>query len=71
MPIYSFICLACGHAQDEICKNRKDVDELACESCGSLQLQMQMPLLGGYKITGNNGASVTPKKAGSFGGKKQ
>lgn len=65
MPLYDFKCLSCGKTYEAIVK---DGENPRCPDCDAKSGQRkQVSYAGGYKIKGNNSASVTPKRAG--GGK--
>lgn len=64
MPIKEFQCGDCGHIQEYISNDPTDKPE-ECR-CGSTKLVKLFSAVGGYKINGNNSASVRPKSAGSF-----
>lgn len=62
MPVYDFKCLNCEKEFEERVKGIDQCDEVKCPSCGSGSWQRLLSLFSGYKISGNNGASITPKK---------
>lgn len=62
MPLIEYKCQVCGKSTEEIVKFPIPT-EITCEEegCDGLAVK-QMSVAGGYKMTGNNSASVTPKK---------
>ncbi len=67
MPEYKYKCPKCGKTYHRTCSVRER-DEVQVCWC-YVKLERQVTAIGGYKIKGDNSASVTPKQAGSF--KKQ
>lgn len=63
MPLYDFRCIKCDNAFEEY--SRYDERELVvCPVCQA-PTEATISTFGGYKIKGNNSASVTPKGSGS------
>ena len=62
MPLYDFECIKCNNKFEELC--RYD-DLISCPNCGTQIKDRAISAFGGYKIKGNNSASVTPKGSGS------
>lgn len=67
MPIFSFHCAHCDKQHDAIVD--RDTEKHECPDCGDAASKVPSTF-GGYSIRGNNSASVRPKQAGSFKGKK-
>lgn len=64
MPIYDYKCLKCEcefSALSSIDDRDKDKE---CTNCGATASERKIGTFGGYKVNGNNGASVRPKNAG-------
>lgn len=61
-PIYELECLTCGSKQEALVKNKDELAEVACPTCGPGTMQAVFPTFSQYSIKGNNSASVTPKK---------
>jgi predicted nucleic acid-binding Zn ribbon protein len=67
MPMYDFECLECKNTlRDKLVKSKTELGDLKCDQCGSERLETKLNTFGGYGIRGDNGASRTPKSAGSF-----
>lgn len=65
MPIREYICKDCGHIFENF--ERGDEDKpTQCTQCDSGKIERLLSAHGGYSISGSNGASVRPRKAGSF-----
>lgn len=64
-PLYEVECLYCKKAFETLAKNKDELVDQKCAYCGRNGLQMVLAGFGGYHITGNNSASVRPKRAGS------
>lgn len=62
--IKDFECLSCEN-KFEYMVNTKYFEEIMCPECNNLE-HKEVHSFAGYKIAGNNTASVTPKNAGSF-----
>jgi hypothetical protein len=62
-PIRDLLCLECGFEYEELLY----VGEKApnCPHCESDKIDVLPSAFGGYRMTGGNGASTTPKAAGS------
>ena len=58
MPIYEYECKKCGAIFEAIVKPS---DSVHCD-CGSDEVEKQLTSHSSYSITGNNTASVTPKR---------
>jgi len=69
MPIREFICKDCGHIEEALVRYPGD-EPIECAHCQCRILHILPSYPGGYTISGNNGASTTPKSAGSFKRKK-
>lgn len=64
MAIREYQCNECGHIQEYISNDPTETpDECRCGHTGLTKL---FSMVGGYKINGNNSASVRPKNAGAF-----
>jgi putative FmdB family regulatory protein len=63
MPLYEYLCDSCGHQFEEFLNSRDKYRE--CPHCES-SAEVLPALHGGYRIKGDNSASVRPKQAGSF-----
>lgn len=62
MPLLDLDCLACGaEIKDLIVRNE---DDKVCPACGAQQLQQRFSFPANYTISGNNSASVRPKRMG-------
>lgn len=58
-PLHDYECLLCHTRFEKLVKSGEKVE---CINCGHSQLQLRISAPSGYKIKGNNSASVTPKK---------
>lgn len=69
MAIREYICLDCGHQQENI--ERSQADELkACAHCESERVERLVSSFGGYQ--GNfSSASTKPRNSGSFAGRRK
>jgi len=65
MPLYEYACESCGNEQTAIRSFKEKNEPEVCRQCGGNCVPIPS-LTGGYKIRGNNSASVTPKGSGSF-----
>lgn len=66
MPIYEFVCTACAVRFDHMCSfDTAEKSPPACTDCGEPTTRA-VTAAGGYKMTGDNSASRTPKGSGSF-----
>lgn len=63
MKYYDLICKGCGQ-KDEMLLDNHELEMVRCKECGS-DMDI-LPNFSGYKIKGNNSASVRPKQAGAF-----
>lgn len=64
-PLNDYQCSVCGHIQyDEYRKERSN--KIECPHCETLTADRLPSAHGGYAISGNNSASVTPKGSKSF-----
>ena len=70
MPLYEYTCENCDRVQPEIRSYDNRDEPGKCEKCGNPNCPRLPSSPGGYKIRGNNSASVTPKSSGSFRRKK-
>lgn len=61
--LYDLQCLYCPHKW-ELFAEFSDLPNAKCPKCGNQG--KQLPSFSGYKIKGDNSASVTPKGSGSF-----
>lgn len=66
MPFFRFKCNKCEHVYTELLKYG---ESSTCPACSSKDVVKQITAPGGYKIKGDNSASVKPKHSGSFRGK--
>lgn len=65
MPIRELQCDKCEHTYDTLIRNEKDMAEERCPKCGCPELTMKISYPGNYTISGDNSASVRPKKSRS------
>ncbi len=42
MPIYEFVCGACGHPFEELVRSYSAIAEVHCPECGSMSLRRKM-----------------------------
>jgi putative FmdB family regulatory protein len=71
MPLYVLRCGDCNHEWEEIYGVNEARQGVDCPKCNREKSATITPAgFGGYSIKGNNSASVRPKQAGSFRGKK-
>jgi putative FmdB family regulatory protein len=61
-PLRDIECQDCKHKFEVLLSQKDDIQELKCESCGSIQLQFCFSYPGDYQIKGNNSASTRPRK---------
>ena len=62
MPLRDFVCVACETAtKDALVRTDED---LVCPKCGSTNVQLVLSFPANYTISGNNSASVRPKRMG-------
>lgn len=69
MPMYNYNCSTCATDKDVIKDYDKREEKEVCEKCNT-EMTRVFTAAGGYRMRGNNGASVTPRGAGSFRGKR-
>jgi putative FmdB family regulatory protein len=62
MPIYDLKCIKCEATKEAILRGEEADQPIRCDVCQDGVMEKQMSLFGSYRITGNNSASVTPKK---------
>ena len=55
MPIYEYICKACGHGFEELVRSNSDADKQKCPSCGSKRVERKLSV-----FAPREGASGTP-----------
>lgn len=66
MPILEFICEECGLKFDSLIRKPEDMEDVQC-GCGSVKVTKALSFPSNYTISGNNSASVRPRRMG--GGK--
>lgn len=59
MPLYDFHCESCGYNFEHISGHD---EEVRCPDCGDTEVVRRVSFHAGYKIKGDNSASVTPKR---------
>lgn len=62
MPLHEMDCMECKHKDTYLVRNQDELKDERCKQCGSDALQLCLSTFGSYSISGNNSASVTPKK---------
>ena len=65
-PLYSYLCNACAHEFEELCSTEDRLERKECPHCETLTGTWIPSAAGGYRMTGDNGASQTPKGSGSW-----
>lgn len=67
MPLYDFQCKECLHLWEEIRGVMEAAKGVDCPNCGKEKSAViTVSPIGGYRINGDNSASVRPKQAGAF-----
>lgn len=69
-PISEFLCRDCGHIFEEIRAYDPENKPINCPHDCGLKATRIPSAHGGYHIKGNNGASIRPRGAGAFKGRK-
>lgn len=67
MKMYDLVCRGCGE-KDEMLLDAHELEMVRCKECGS-DMDI-LPNFAGYSVKGNNSASVRPRSAGAFKGRK-
>jgi putative FmdB family regulatory protein len=67
MPLRDLECLECGHDYEALIRKQEDLDEEQCPRCESKKLALKLSYPSNYTISGDNSASIRPKRMG--GGK--
>lgn len=62
-PLYDFICTKCGFEFEHVVSVTQVHAD--CPHCENPRTDRLPPIVGGYKINGDNSASQRPKGAGS------
>lgn len=64
-PLRDLVCQDCGHTMEDILiRNDADLKAEFCCKCESHKLQIAFSVPGNYTISGDNSASVRPKRMG-------
>lgn len=71
MPIYEYLCSKCAYIFEEFVGHNDPEAHAECPHCEAPTATRLPSAIGAYHIRGNNSASVRPRQAGAFKGKKK
>lgn len=63
MPLRDLKCVNCNNVHEALIRNDQDLLEEKCPDCGQSQFEFQLSYPSNYTISGDNSASVRPKKS--------
>jgi len=55
MPIFEFKCLACGEEFEVFLKNKEEISQVRCKSCGSEKIERLMSIVNSIISEGSKG----------------
>jgi hypothetical protein len=64
MPLRDIECQDCGHEFEALIRNQQDFEQEFCCKCESKKLAYKLSYPSNYTISGDNSASVRPRRMG-------